>query len=174
MRCKETLLIAFSFWVVCAGAVANQYSNQTILEEKAINKTLAKGFPFEEAFQGVTAVFSDPKVEINTLDKVVKVKVSIISNEGPDTLKASGVLVGNLEYDDFNNVVQLTDTKLNKLVVIENALNSNTKVTKVLKQTIGYNLPDLTLFNMRDLQYGRQIDPPKEIEVSVKQLILHW
>ncbi|TRY30703.1 hypothetical protein [Aliiglaciecola sp. M165] len=172
---RQYFIVAFLLLVMISLPVfANPYNNQFTIEKNSINKTLSKSFPVEKSYQGVTAIFSEPAIDINALDKTIKLNVVITSVEGDGSLNAKGVLVGQIEYNDFDNTLELVKPKLDKFKILTDTLSDNTKVLKAIKQTLGNTLPDIVLYELKNLQYGRQVTDPVEVDVEVNQLILRW
>ena len=164
-------VILFSLSCLC---FANQFNESFVIEEKKINLQLAQAFPIRKSYDGITAVFSAPAIKIDVLDKTVKLNVLITTEDGDRKLKAKGQLIGKVEYYDFEKTLRFRNPKLDSFIIIEDTLTDNKAALKAIKQTIGNTLPDLTLYNLEDLDFNLQFSEPKEIEISINRLVLHW
>lgn len=153
---------------------ANPFSKQINVEAKSINSTLAKQFPFEKKYEGIIAIFSDPQIDINVLDDDVELNIIITTHEGDKNLRAKGTLIGKVEFHDFDKILRFRKPKLDSFIIVEDTLVDNKMAVKVIKQSIGSDFRDLTLFEFKNLKLDRQVSEPKEIEVSTDRLIIHW
>lgn len=174
LNLRNALIFIISFFCGACLSYANSSDNKVEISVKTINKQLAKAFPFTKTYDGVAAVFSEPSIVLNSLDNTLKVNVIITTTQDTQILRANGQLVGKIEFYDFEKTLRIKRPNLDSFIVTQDSFIDNNHAVKVIKQSIGSNLPSLTLYNIENLALDRQVTEPRKIETSLNRLVLYW
>lgn len=144
------------------------YADSVEITESQINKKLNETFPIERQFEGVKAFFTKPKVLLDPLDETLTLGVLIRASQGDKTLVAIGEIEGAMEYDEAFKVMQMRKPVLEEFNVKETDMSEEQakSVTRIIRQSMGNNLPKVVLidFNDFDLRFPRT--SPKEVDIE--------
>ena len=142
--------------------------------ENDINKMLSKQFPIEKSYGGVVATFSDPKVDIITLDNKVEIVVMIRATYQKQSLTAKGIFVGHLEYYDFDQTIIFKRPILEHFYMQQNNMTDSLPAQRAIKQSMSHNFRDMQLIDLKPFDLKAGISAPNEIELSIDKIIVHW
>lgn len=167
---KFLLSSAVLLSVVCS----NSYAVDVEVSETKINKTLKESFPIERTFDGITARFINPKILLNPLDETVKIGIMIESQQENSSFLATGNLEGQLEYDEFFKVLQMKKPILNDFKVAESNMSEQqvAEISKTIRQSMGNNLPKLTIVDLDSFEIMQPRTGPKSIDVGPRRLVI--
>lgn len=156
--------------------MANPFSDRDSITGKMINNYLISNsdFPRVKTYKGVTAHFMGPELDIKFLDQKVKLRMLITSQSGDQILVARAVFNGRLEYYEFNDTIRFRDLELDRFQVLQDTFEDSKPTIKVIRQEMMFNLRDVVLFDVKALKLDASKDVPKNIEIAVNKLILHW
>lgn len=150
------------------------YAVDVEVSEAKINKKLNESFPIERTFDGVTAQFINPKILLNPLDETVKIATMVTSQQGSNSFLAEGKLVGQLEYDEIYKVLQMKKPVLTDFKVVESDMTEKqiAKISKTVQQSMGNNLPKITLVDLDTFEIRHPRTGPKSIDVGPRRLVI--
>lgn len=165
------LLISGLF--VLSTYVAGQSSSLTLTSQQ-INGELNKTFPIERQFQEVTAFFTKPDILLDALDEKIEIHTLIRANEKGKSLLAKGKIEGVLEYDELNKVLQFRKPVLDDFEVLESDMDDaqQAAVSRTIRQSMGNNLPKITLVDLNEMALRFPRQQPSEIDVEPGMLTL--
>jgi hypothetical protein len=150
------------------------YAVDVEVSEAKINKKLNESFPIERTFDGVTALFVNPQILLNPLDETVKIATMIKSQQGANSFLAEGNLEGQLEYDDIYKLLQMKKPVLRDFKVVESDMTEQqiAKISKIVQQSMGNNLPKITLVDFATFEIIHPRTGPKSIDVAPRRLVI--
>jgi hypothetical protein len=153
---------------------ANVFAVDVEVSEAKINKKLNESFPRERAFDGVKAQFTSPQILLNPLDETIKIATLIESQHGGFVFLAKGNLEGPLEYDEMFKVLQMRKPVLRDFKVVESDMPEHqlAKTSKTIQQSMGNNLPRITLVDLDNFEIMLPRTGPKSIDVGPRRLII--
>lgn len=142
------------------------------VSEKQLNTMLAATFPIEQSYQQVSVTFSEPKVQLDALDKDVTISTVITAVQNGKILKAQGSIEGKLDYDTINQTLEFEKPTLKTFKVISNDIPDSTEAIRHIKQTIGRNLPVIILVDFNQFDFGFGEIRPKDIDITMRGLAI--
>lgn len=163
-RCSSILV-----FVLCCVSFSSQAFVFTV-SEKQLNQVLAIGFPISRSYQNVDVTFSDPKVNLDALDKKVLISTVIVAKQNGQTLHATGTIEGKLDYHAMSQQLRFEKPTLKEFKVISNDIAAADEAIRTVRQTIGRNLPIIILVDFGDLDIGLGDIAPREIDITPRGL----
>ena len=139
-----------------------------------INEMLSTQFPIEKSFEGVVATFSDPKVDIITLDKRVEISVMINATYQQQSLTAKGIFIGRLTYYDFDKSILFKRPILDHFYLQEDNMTDSLPAQRAIKQSMSHDFRDLQLIDLKPYELKAGISSPSKIEFSIDKIIVRW
>ena len=137
-----------------------------------LNAAVQPFFPLTKSYQGVTATFSNPNIELDALDDTIEVAVTVRAQRGDEYLIASGKLDGRLEYDQTDKVLHIEEPRLKDFKVRENNMQDADEVIRIVRQTIGRKLPVILLIDFNELNIEYLQLEPKDIDITSRGLVV--
>lgn len=176
MRVASISMFVFLVSMLSVSVWSNPYSDRDSISGKMINNYLASSadFPIVKNVKGVTANFLGPELDILVLDKKAKLRMLITSMSGEQVLVIRAFFDGELEYYEFNDTLRFKDLELDRFHVLQDTFIDRKPIIKVIRQEMLFSLRDVVLFDVKNLKLDASKDVPKEIEIAVNKLILHW
>ena len=165
-----SVLFFNSFYVVNA----NPLPAFEVFSESDINEMLSTQFPIEKIFEGVEATFSDPKVDIITLDNKVEISVTISATYQQQSLTAKGILVGRLAYYDFEKTILFKRPILDHFYMQEDHMTDSLPAQRAIKQSMSHDFRDMELIDLKPFELKAGISSPSKIEFSIDKIIVRW
>lgn len=153
---------------------ANPLPASEVFTAKDINEMLSTQFPIEKSYEGVVATFSDPKVDIITLDKKVEISVMINATYKQQSLTAKGIFVGRLTYYDFEKSILFKRPILDHFYLQEDHMTDSLPAQRAIKQSMSHDFRDLQLIDLKPYELKAGISSPSKIEMSIDKIIVRW
>ena len=169
MKALSQLVIMLST-LLCAKVAAEQY----VLSATQLTQELQSRFPIIRVYQGVEAIFSQPKLLINHLDNEIKIAVTITVTQQNQTLKAEGVIVDKATIQAVNNTLRFAQPKLDEFFVTQDNMVDSQEALRIVKQTIGQTLPPLILLELEKIAFPVVGNHPTAFTLSARGLILEY
>jgi hypothetical protein len=135
---------------------------------------LTSQFPFSKSFQGTRVIFSEPKAEINALDKTLKLHMLIICSQEDELLVVNAEFNGNIQFDDFSESYLFEDLELDTFKIQNDSFADSQPIVKTIKQSLINDFEDIVLINLE--RFGSELPNRQadEIDISLKQIEFIW
>lgn len=170
LRVLVSLILVLAVFI----ATANPFAKRVTIDAKMIDAHLSKQFPIEKVYQGVIATFYDPKIDINALDKKVKIRISVRAQQQEQSLLAKAKLVGNIEYHEFSQTIRLSEPALDDFTLVSGSSEDSQNMVKKIRQSMGNSFQHITLVDLDSMSVLNASKEPTDIQVSLNKLILYW
>lgn len=163
-------------WWITALLLAVSVNVQALtftLSEKHVNEMAKLAFPQTQYFNDIKLVFSNPKVQLGSLEDNLAVMVTINAERDGQTLEARGKMVGLLRYRPERKELQIEKPMLVDFDVTDNKMDDATPLLNAINQMQGRQFPMILLIDFAELNlglFGNQM--PKRIDITNKHLVI--
>jgi hypothetical protein len=145
-----------------------------LVKAKTINRYLALQFPIDKSFQGTEATFSDAKIRIDTLDKSIKLQMTVTANSAQHNLIAKLVFTGVMQYDQFSESYQFEKQLLDSFKIEHDSYSDSQPTIRMIKQSLINDFDNIVLFNLTEINTLSPRRPADQIEIFLNQLRFIW
>lgn len=135
------------------------------LSEDQLNAMLSVSFPIKRSYKGINVEFRNAAIKLDHLDKTIEIETVIFAENGEGQLLAKGTVKGKIEYDESEKELHIEKPELDDFSVIENSMPEANEPIRVIRQTIGRNLPLIVVIDFTQLNIEYLGLVPKEINV---------
>jgi hypothetical protein len=156
--------------IFSSNAIAEQY---TITADE-MTRSLQTRFPITRSYEGVEAVFSQPKLIIKNLDDEIKIEVKIKVTYQGQSLLADGLIVDTASIQTVDNTLRFDHPKLDEFFVSQDDMSDSAEAIKVIKQTIGRTLPPIVLLDLEKVDLSIIGNEPAKFSLSPLGLVLEY
>ena len=153
-----------------SNAIAEQYT----ITAAEMTRSLQTRFPVIRSYEGVDAVFSEPKVVIQYLDNEMEIEVKIKVTYQEQNLYAEGLIVDTASIQTVNNTLRFDRPKLDEFFISQDNMQDSSEAVKVIKQTIGQTLPPIILLDLESIELNMVGNEPAKFSLSVQGLVLEY
>jgi len=139
-----------------------------------ISTVLKTQFPMSKTFDGVSAVFSNPQLDILIFDNELEFSITITVGVDNKQLISQGVFVGVVEYNEFDNTIIFHQPVLERVFVEKDDMKDSSKVQKVIEQSMVKGYPDFILIDLSPFILESTFTTPSRIESSIDKITVFW
>jgi hypothetical protein len=168
---KRYLALGILHYVMLSShAIAEQYT----ITAAELTRSLQKHFPITRSYEGVEAVFSQPKLIIKNLDDEIKIEVKITVTYQGQSLIADGLIIDTPTIQSVNNTLRFEHPKLDEFFISQDNMQDSTEAVKIIKQTIGQTIPPIILLDLEKIDLNMVGNEPANFSLSPLGLVLEY
>lgn len=171
---KQLFFIIGLYAINSTFAFSQSESAFQLVKAKTINSNLAQQFPVTKSFKGTAAIFSDARILIDPLEQSAKLQMTVAAKDAQQTLVATLVFSGTLQYDPFSEFYQFEKPQLTSFKIEQDSYTDSLPTVKVIKQTLINNFDDISLFNLTEVNAFAPKRPADKIEMLKDKLRFVW